>query len=68
MDALWYLIGVVFGLYMVFGGLTKTQKKPYFWLHARAELLWRDKAHKFLAVSGLIITVLFAWLAIQALI
>jgi hypothetical protein len=37
---------------MIWGATVKTDKKPYYWLHKRAELLWKSKAHTFLSFSG----------------
>ena len=59
----YYWIGVVIGLYMVWGGAIKSTAMPYRLIHARASLLWKDKAHLFLQVSGLIVIVVMVGLA-----
>ena len=51
------------GLYMIWGGATKSGAKPYKYLHARAELLWKDRAHQFLAVSGVLVSLVMVFLA-----
>jgi len=48
----WFWIGAVVGLYMVWGGAIKSTAMPYRLVHARASMLWKDKAHLFLQVSG----------------
>ena len=60
----WFWIGAIVGLYMLWGGATKSAVAPYRFLHARAALLWKDKAHLFLRVSGLIVTVVMVGLAL----
>ncbi|MGA1620708.1 MAG: hypothetical protein ACO35D_04485 [Aquiluna sp.] len=60
----WFWIGAIVGLYMLWGGATKSTVAPYRFLHARAALLWKDKAHLFLQVSGLIVTVVMIGLAL----
>lgn len=47
-----YILGMAIGAYMIWGATVKTDKKPYFWLHKRAEVLWKSKAHTFLSFSG----------------
>jgi len=51
-------------LYMVWGGAIKSTAMPYRLVHARASMLWKDKAHLFLQVSGLIVTVVMVGLAL----
>ncbi|MDA8737312.1 hypothetical protein N9M34_03060 [Aquiluna sp.] len=60
----YYWIGVIFGLYVVWGGAIKSTSMPYRLIHARASLLWKDKAHLFLQVSGLIVIVVMVGLAL----
>ena len=60
----YYWIGVVIGLYMVWGGANKSKAMPYRLIHARASLLWKGKAHLFLQVAGLIIIVAMVGLAL----
>lgn len=52
----WYLLGLAVGLYITWGGATKSSAKPYYYLHARASLLWKEQAHRFLFVSGLLVS------------
>ena len=59
-----YLIGLALGLYMIWGGATRATSKPYFYLHARARILWKDKAHQFLLVSGVLVSLVMAVLAV----
>ena len=49
----WYWVGFAIGIYMTWGGATKSSAKPYFFLHARASLLWKQQAHTFLMISGI---------------
>lgn len=60
----WYLLGLAIGLYMMWGGATKSSAKPYYYLHARANLLWKDEAHRFLMISGLVVAVVMLGLAL----
>jgi hypothetical protein len=64
MAMIWYWVGAAIGVYMVWGGANKSTAMPYRLIHARASLLWKDKAHLFLQVSGLIIIVVMAGLAL----
>lgn len=50
-----YWIGLVIGLYMIWGGATKSSAKPYDFLHSRASLLWKDRAHQCLLISGILV-------------
>lgn len=52
---MFYWIGLVIGLYMIWGGATKATSKPYYFLHARASLLWKERAHQFLLISGILV-------------
>ena len=58
-----YLLGLAIGLYMIWGGATKATSKPYFFLHAKASLLWKDRAHRFLLVSGILVVTVMAYLS-----
>ena len=58
-----YLLGLAIGLYMIWGGATKATSKPYFFLHAKASLLWKDRAHWFLLVSGILVVTVMAYLS-----
>jgi hypothetical protein len=48
---------------MIWGGATKATSKPYYFLHARASLLWKDKAHQFLVISGILVVTIMAYLS-----
>ena len=61
---MFYWIGLVIGLYMIWGGATKSSAKPYDFLRSRASLLWKDRAHQFLMFSGLVVTVVMLGLAL----
>ena len=54
----WYLLMAAIGLYLADGGFRKSDAPPYKYLHARASLLWKDNAHRFLGIVGVVITVL----------
>ena len=51
----WYMLGLAIGLYMTWGGATRSSAKPYYYLHARASLIWKDGAHRFLFIAGLLV-------------
>lgn len=55
MNILWGSLMLLIGLLMFIGGLMKSDFILYKLLHARAEKLWKEKAHVFLSVSGLIV-------------
>lgn len=59
-----YWIGLLLGLYMIWGGATRSSAKPYYYLHARASLLWKDKAHLFLLIAGLVVALVMLALAL----
>jgi len=48
---------------MIWGGATKATSKPYFFLHAKASLLWKDRAHWFLLASGILVVTVMAYLS-----
>lgn len=60
----YYWIGVVIGLYLLWGGTTKSASMPYRLLHARAAMLWKERAHRFLQVSGLIVSLVMIGFAL----
>jgi len=62
--SLYYWFGVAIGIYMIWGGATKTSAKPYFFLHARASLLWKKQAHTFLMIAGIAVSVVMLFLAL----
>jgi hypothetical protein len=47
-----FFIGIAIGLYIIWGASAKTDTKPYYWLHKRAEVLFKSRAHTFLSFSG----------------
>ena len=51
------------GLYMIWGGATKATSKPYYFLLARASLLWKNKAHQFLVIFGILVVTIMAYLS-----
>jgi len=60
----WYWVGFAIGIYMTWGGATKSSAKPYFFLHAKASLLWKKRAHTFLMISGLAVSQVMLVLAL----
>lgn len=64
MAMIWYWVGAAIGIYMVWGAATKSAVGPYRLLHARAALLWKNKAHEFLLVSGAVVVVIMLGLAL----
>jgi hypothetical protein len=60
----WYWVGFAIGIYMTWGGATKSSAKPYFFLHAKASLLWKKRAHAFLMISGLAVSQVMLVLAL----
>ena len=60
----WYWVGFAIGIYMTWGGATKSSAKPYFFLHARASLLWEQQAHIFLMISGIAVSLVMLFLAL----
>ncbi|HBB38891.1 MAG TPA: hypothetical protein DCZ33_01445 [Candidatus Aquiluna sp.] len=60
----YYWVGFVIGIYMTFGGATESSAKPYFFLHARAKLLWKQKAHAFLMIAGIAVSLVMLFLAL----
>lgn len=61
----YYWVGFVTGIYMTWGGATKSSAKPYFFLHARAKLLWKQKAHAFLMIAGIVVSAVMLFLALS---
>ncbi|MBT5089225.1 MAG: hypothetical protein P8H20_00260 [Aquiluna sp.] len=60
----YYWVGFVIGIYMTWGGATKATAKPYFFLHARAKLLWKHQAHTFLMIAGIAVSMVMLFLAL----
>jgi len=58
MNFLWGALMLFMGLFMFVSAYTKSENLLYRLMHARAKLLWKENAHIFLMVSGLIISVL----------
>ncbi len=59
----YYWVGFIIGIYMTFGGATNSTAKPYLFLHARAKLLWKQKAHAFLMIAGIAVSLVMLFLA-----
>jgi hypothetical protein len=55
MNYLWGSLFLLMGLYIFISAMAKSEFIIYRLFHARAKLLWGDKAHSFLMVVGLII-------------
>ena len=64
--SLYYWVGFAIGIYMIWGGATKASAKPYFFLHARASLLWKKQAHAFLLISGISVSAVMLFLALTS--
>jgi hypothetical protein len=62
---LWWLLMIAIGVWMGISGLTKSDAIPFKYLVARARLLWKSKAHSFLAFSGFVVAVVGAFLLIS---
>lgn len=60
----YYWVGFAIGIYLTWGGATKASAKPYFFLHARASLLWKKQAHAFLMIAGIAVSVVMLFLAL----
>jgi len=58
MNYLWGSLLLVIGLFMFIGAMLRSEFILYKILHARAKILWKDNAHTFLMVSGMIIVFL----------
>jgi hypothetical protein len=52
----YYWVGFVIGIYIIWGGATKSSAKPYFFLHARCSPLWKQQTHTFLMISGIAVS------------
>lgn len=53
----WYLLMAAIGAWMADGGFRKSDAKPFSFLVARAHILWKDRAHQFLGISGGVLVV-----------
>ena len=56
---------IAIGVWMAISGFTKSDAAPFKYLVARAGLLWKSKAHSFLAVSGVVVAVVGGFLLIS---
>ena len=54
-DVLWGIIMIAIGLFFVICGWTESQFSIYRLFVAKAKILWGEKAHQFLLVSGILI-------------
>jgi hypothetical protein len=54
----WYLLMAAIGAWMADGGFRRSDSKPFSYLVARARLVWKDRAHRFLGISGVIVMIL----------
>lgn len=58
MNFVWGALMLLIGLFMLVSAYRKSNNLVYRLVHARAKLLWKENAHVFLMVSGLVISVL----------
>ena len=56
---------VAIGVWMAMSGFTKSNATPFKYLVARAALLWKSKAQSFLAISGVVVALVGAFLLIS---
>jgi hypothetical protein len=62
---LWWILMIAIGVWMAISGFTKSDATPFKYLVARARLLWKSKAHGFLAISGIVVALVGAFLLIS---
>ena len=60
------MLMVAIGLWMAVSGFTKSTATPFKYLVARAQILWKSKAHSFLAISGVVIAAIGVFLLIES--
>jgi hypothetical protein len=48
---------ILIGLWMIVSSITKSKFIIYRLIHARAKIIWKDKTHLFILVSGIIISI-----------
>jgi hypothetical protein len=58
MNVVWGVLMLVIGLFMFLSAYKQSNNLVYRLMHARAKLLWKENAHIFLMISGLIISAL----------
>jgi hypothetical protein len=58
MEIYWSIIMIMIGLWMVISSITKSRFIVYKLIYARAKIVWKDKTHIFILVSGVIISAL----------
>jgi hypothetical protein len=56
MEKYWAVVMTLVGLWMIVSSITKSKFIIYRLIHARAKIFWKDKAHLFILVSGVIIS------------
>jgi len=47
-----YGLGILFGLYIIWGATVKTETNPYGWMHKQAARVFKSKAHTFMSFLG----------------
>ena len=60
----YYWVGFAIGVYLIWGGATKSSARPYFFLHTRASVLWKKQAHAFLMIAGIGVSLVMLFLAL----
>ena len=56
---------IAVGVWLAVSGFTKSNATPFKYLVSRAALLWKSKAHSFLAISGVIVALMGSILLIS---
>jgi hypothetical protein len=56
---------IAIGVWMAISGFTKSNALPFKYFVARARMLWKSKAHTFLAVSGILVALVGTFLLIS---
>jgi hypothetical protein len=67
MNIIWVFVLIAVGLFMTISSITKSKFIIYRLLVARAKLLFKEKAHSFLLVSGILI-IIFGMLILMGII
>jgi len=57
----WWIVMIAIGVWMAVGGFTQSSATPFKYLVARAELLWKSRAHNFLGISGVVVALVGAF-------
>ena len=63
-DVFWGIIMMAIGLFFVICGWTESQFSIYRMFVAKAKILWGEKAHRFLLVSGILIMIVGSVMAL----